>query len=116
MKNWFAPRAGHARPGPQSQYETSRSSIDLPNFIGGSPKCSRIAAPLTSMLKTSSTESAEPRKGVVGVGGGSRNRAEPVGKHKVDGVDRVDDGSGRSGDRKFHPRLQYNSRATHLNA
>ena len=33
---------------------------------------SRIAAPLTSMLKTSSTESAEPRKGVVGVGGGSR--------------------------------------------
>ena len=33
---------------------------------------SRIAAPLTLMLKTSSTESAEPRKGVVGVGGGSR--------------------------------------------
>ena len=33
---------------------------------------SRIAAPLTSMLKTSSTESAEPRKGIVGVGGGSR--------------------------------------------
>ena len=33
---------------------------------------SRIAAPLTSMLKTSSTESAEPKKGVVGVGGGSR--------------------------------------------
>ena len=33
---------------------------------------SRIAAPLTSMLKTSSTESAEPKKGVVGVGGGSK--------------------------------------------
>ena len=37
---------------------------------------SRIAAPLTSMLKTSSTESAEPRKGVVGVGGGSRARRD----------------------------------------
>ena len=47
------------------------------------------------MLKTSSTESAEPRKGVVGVGGSGRNRAEPVGKHESDGVD---DGSGRSGD------------------
>ena len=65
------------------------------------------------MLKTSSTESAEPRKGVVGVGGGGRNRAEPVGKHEIDGVD---DGGGRSGDfdRKFHP--SYNSRTTHLNA
>ena len=55
---------------------------------------SRIAAPLTLMLKTSSTESAKPRKGVVGVGGGGRNRAEPVGKHEVDGdegVDRSDD-------------------------
>ena len=48
---------------------------------------SRIAAPLTSMLKTSSTESAEPRKGVVGVGGGGKNRAEPVDKHESDGVD-----------------------------
>ena len=67
------------------------------------------------MLKTSSTESAEPRKGVVGVGGGGRNRAEPVGKHEVDGVD---DGGGCSGDfdKKFHPRLQYGSRTTHLNA
>ena len=55
---------------------------------------SRIAAPLTSMLKTSSTKSAKPRKGVVGVGGGGRNRAEPVGKHEVDG----DEGVGRSGD------------------
>ena len=45
------------------------------------------------MLKTSSTESAEPKKGVVGVGGGGRNRTEPVGKHEVDGVD---DGPGRS--------------------
>ena len=68
------------------------------------------------MLKTSSTESAEPRKGVVGVGGGGRNRAEPVSKHKVDGVDGVDDGGGRSGDRKFHPKLQYGSRATYLDA
>ena len=46
------------------------------------------------MLKTSSTESAEPRKGVVGVGGGGRNRAEPVGKHEVDG----DEGGSCSGD------------------
>ena len=67
------------------------------------------------MLKTSSTKSAEPKKDVVGVGGGGRNRAEPVGKYEVDGVD---DGGGRSGDfdRKFHPRLQYGSRATHLDA
>ena len=47
------------------------------------------------MLKTSSTELAEPRKGIVGVGGGGRNRAEPVGKHKSDVVD---GGGGRSGD------------------
>ena len=33
---------------------------------------SRIAASLTSMLKTLNTKSAEIRKGVVGVGGGSR--------------------------------------------
>ena len=33
---------------------------------------SRIAAPLTSMLKTLSIKSAEPKKGVVGVDGGSR--------------------------------------------
>ena len=58
------------------------------------------------MLKTLSTESAEPRKGIAGVGGGGKSRAEPLGKHDVDGVD---DGGGRSGDfdRKFHPRLQY---------
>ena len=52
------------------------------------------------MLKTSSTESAEPRKGVVGVGGGGRNRAEPVDKHEIDGSNdggHVDGGS-RSGD------------------
>ena len=50
------------------------------------------------MLKTLSTESAEPRKSVVGVGGGGRNRDE---------VDGVDDGGGCSGDfnRKFHLRL-----------
>ena len=74
--------------------------MDSPNFIGGSPKCSRIAAPLTSMLKTSSTESAELRKGVVGVGGGGRNRAEPVGKYESDGSDDSGHvaGGGRSGD------------------
>ena len=38
------------------------------------------------MLKTLSTELAEPRKGVVKVGGGGRNRAKPVGKYKVDGA------------------------------
>ena len=71
----------------------------------------RIAVPLTSMLKTSSTKLVESRKGVVGVGGDGKNRAEPVGKHEVDGVD---DGSGRSSDfdRKFHP--SYNSHITHL--
>ena len=77
----------------QSQYKTSRFSLDLPIFNGGSSKFSRIATPLTLMLKTSSIESAELRKRVVGVGGGGRNRAEPVGKHKVDGVNRVDDGA-----------------------
>ena len=73
----------------------------------------QIAAPLTLMLKTSNIESAEPRKSVVGVGGGGRNRAEPVGKHEVGGVD---GGGGRIGDfdRKFY--LSYNSRTTHLNA
>ena len=52
------------------------------------------------MLKISSTESAEPRKDVVGIGGGGRNRAEPVGKNKSDGSDdggHVDGGS-RNGD------------------
>ena len=57
------------------------------------------------MLKTSSTESAEPRKGIVGVGCGGRNRAEPIGKHESDGSDDSGyvDGGGRSGDsnRKF---------------
>ena len=38
------------------------------------------------MLKTSNTESAEPRKRVVEVGGGGRNRAESDGKHKVMGL------------------------------
>ena len=55
---------------------------------------SRIATPLTSMLKTLSIESAKPRKGIVEVGGSGRNRAEPVGKHEVDGNECV----GRSGD------------------
>ena len=71
----------------QSQFETSRSSLDSPNFTGGSSKFSRIAAPLTSMLKFLSTESGEPRKDVVRVGGGGRNKAEPFGKNEVDGND-----------------------------
>ena len=52
------------------------------------------------MLKTSSTYSIEPRKGVVGVGGSGRNKAKPVDKHEDDGSDdggHVDGGS-RSGD------------------
>ena len=67
------------------------------------------------MLKTSSTKSAEPKKGIVGVGSRGRYRADPVGKHEFDGVD---DGGGGSGDfdKKFHPRLQYSSRATHFDA
>ena len=67
------------------------------------------------MLKTSSTELVEPRKGIVGVGGNGKNRVELVRKHEIDGVD---DGDGRNGDfdRKFHPRLQYGSRTTYLNA
>ena len=74
-----------------------------------------ISAPLTLILKSSSTKSAELRKSVLGVGGDGRNGSEPVGKHEVDGVD---DGGGYSGDfnKKFHPRLQYGSHATHLNA
>ena len=76
------------------------------------PKYSQIAAPLTSMLKTSNTESAEPRC-VIGVGGGGRKRAEPVGKYEVD---EVGDSGGRSADfdRKFHP--LYDSCITHLDA
>ena len=50
-------------------------------------KFSRIAALLTSMLKTSCTKSAEPKKGVIRVGGGGRNKAEPVGKYEFDGND-----------------------------
>ena len=39
------------------------------------------------MLKTLSTKSAEPRKGIVGVNGGREehcDRAEPVGKDEID--------------------------------
>ena len=48
-------------------------------------RLSRKAVPLTAMLKILSTESAKPKKSVVRVGGSSKNRAEPVGKHEVDG-------------------------------
>ena len=67
------------------------------------------------MLKTTSTKSADPRKDVVGVGVGGKNRAGPVDKYKVDGID---NGIGSSGDfvRKFHLRLQYGSHTTHLDA
>ena len=48
------------------------------------------------MLKTSNTKSAEPRKGVVGDGDGGRYRAEPVGRHEVDGGN--NDGGDCNGD------------------
>ena len=65
------------------------------------------------MLRTSSTKSAEPKKGVFEVGGGGRNRAEPDSKQEVDGVD---NGGGCSGDfdKIFPP--SYDSRTTHLDA
>ena len=47
------------------------------------------------MLKTSSTKPTKPRKGEVRVGSVGKNRAEPVGKHELDGVD---NGGGCSGD------------------
>ena len=67
------------------------------------------------MLKTSSTESAEPRKGIVRVSGGGRYRAEPIGKYEIDGID---DSGNCSGDfnKKFYLRFQYSSRTTHLDA
>ena len=55
---------------------------------------SRIAAPLTSMLETLSTKSAKPRKSIVRVGSGGRNKAESVSKHKSDIVDGDDGCSG----------------------
>lgn len=60
----------------QSQYKTSRSSLNLPNFTGGSSKFSQIATPSTLILKTlgSIEFTTRPRKSKVGVGGnGSDN-------------------------------------------
>ena len=44
------------------------------------------------MLKNLCIESAEPKKGVVRVSFGGKNRAELVGKHELDGVDNNDGG------------------------
>ena len=55
---------------------------------------SRIAASLISILKTSSTESAERKKSEVGVGGDGRNKAELVGKYELDGGDSNGAGAG----------------------
>ena len=41
--------------------------MDSPNFTGGSSKFSRIAAPLTSMLKTSGSIESTTRPGKGGV-------------------------------------------------
>ena len=60
-------------------------------------KFSRIVAPLTLMLKTSNTKSAEPKKGVVGVGGGSRARHDRGGLDKS-GIDNVEVNGGKVGD------------------
>ena len=73
----------------------SRTGLLLGQVVPDQGLKSRIAAPLTLMLKTSSTKSAEPKKGIVGVDGDGRKRAEPVGKHESDSVD---GGGGRSGD------------------
>ena len=50
-------------------------------------------------MKTSSTKSAELRKGVVKVDSGSRNKAEPVGKYELD-RNEIDDGEIDSGEVK----------------
>ena len=39
------------------------------------------------MLKILDTQSVEPRKSVVGVGSGVRNKVMPIGKYEVDGND-----------------------------
>ena len=52
-----------------------------------------MAAPLTSMLKTSSTKSVEPRKGIVEVGDDSKTRHN--GSKIVD--DEIDNGVGKKG-------------------
>ena len=56
------------------------------------------------MLKTSSTKSVEPKKGIVIVGDGGRNKSQPIGKYEVDGDevggievnDKVDDEFGKN--------------------
>ena len=50
---------------------------------------SQIVAPLTSMLNTLSTKSAEPKKGVIGVGGGSR-AGRNRGRFDGSGIDDVE--------------------------
>ena len=80
--------------------------MSIPRGPGLKQRFSQIAAPLTSMLKTSgSTESTtRPEKGGVRVGGdgGENGGYDDVGGCSCDF------------DRKFHPRLRYNSRTTHL--
>lgn len=46
------------------------------------------------MVKTSSNNSVQPKKGIFAGSGGGKNRVKPVGKYEVDG----DDGGGRNGD------------------
>ena len=69
---------------------------------------SRIAAPLTSMLKTSNIESAELKKGVIGVGGDSKARRDR-GKLDKSGMDNV-----KVGDNEFGKQSQNLSKSKNL--
>ena len=55
------------------------------------------------MLKTSSINSAEPRKSVVGVASGGSNKAEQVGKYEV--CSNKSDGCSSNFDKRFHLKL-----------
>ena len=78
------------------QWPELQSVQDIQVFLGFAnfyrqfiQEFSQIAVPLTSMLKTSSTKSAEPRMGVVGVGGGSKARCNRGGLDGS-GIDNVE--------------------------
>ena len=62
------------------------------------------------MLKTLGIKSAEPRKSVVKVDGGGRNRAEPIGKHKFDSNKSISCSS--DFDKRFHPKLHGDFKVT----
>ena len=89
------------------QWSNPRSVQDIQVFLGFAnfymrfiQGFSRIAAPLTSMLKTSSNKSAEPRKGIIGVGSNSRARCEE-GELDRSGMDNIEVDSGEVGDNEI---------------